>query len=215
MDRSDNMNRTRWLIVGIVIVRAIVFLAALIIGSRLALARTIIQAEAAMLTAIVVWLIMLQYLPRLRDEGFAAFDAPRGLRRITLLAFAMFGITLGVGVVAVVGRNMVFGGTLAVAMIVALEFSTGVILSSLGYWLHRMVEPSAARRPFAQMIVGAQILIVLLTFSILFAGRFTSAPAIMRLVALAPVIVVGFFALGVIAHIALWALKSTRGEPTV
>jgi hypothetical protein len=210
MDRSDNMNRTRWLVVGIVVLRAIVFLAALIVASRLRLGGTIIQAEAAMFTAIVVWLLMLELLPRLRDEGFAALGAPRGIGRISLSALAMLGIVLGVGIIGVVGRNLVFGGTLAVALLLALEFSSGVVLSSFGFSMRRAIESSAMRRPLVDLVLGAQILTALVTVTIVLSTRFFAAPALMRLVAFAPIIALGFFALGVIAHLALSAMKSAK-----
>ncbi len=204
------MNRTRWLVVGIVVLRVIVFLAALIVASRLRLGRTIIQTEAAMLTAIVVWLFMLEFLPRLRERGFAAFDVPRGFWRLTLAALATLGITLGVAVVAYVGRDRIFGGTLAVAMLLALEFSSGVVLSSLGFSIRRAIESSAMRRPLVDLVLGAEILTALVTVTIFLATRFFAAPFFMRLVALAPIIVLGFFSLGVIAHLALSEMKSAK-----
>ncbi len=206
------MNRTRWLVVGIVVLRVIFFLVAATIGRRVALGQTIVQAEAAMLTAIFVWLLMLQFLPRLRDQGFAAFDAPRGFWHVSLYALAMLGIALGVGIVAVVGRNLVFGGTLAVASLVALEFSCGILLSSLGHAIRRAGESSAARRPLVDLILGAQVLTVLVTLTILLATRFSATQNLAHLVAIAPVIVLGFFALGVIAHLALGAIKNTKPQ---
>ncbi len=207
------MNRNRWLVVGVVILRVIVLVAALLVARRGALGRTIVQTEAAMLTAIVVWLLLLEFLPRVRDEGFAAFDAPRGFWRVMLAALAMLGIVLGVGIVAVVGRNLVFGGTLAAVMLLALEFSSGVVLSSFGYGMRRAVEAGATRRPLVDMVLGAQILTVLVTMTILLATRFLAAPFLMRVIALSPVIVLGFFALGVIAHWALVAMR--RSQPQV
>lgn len=204
------MNRTRWLVVGIVGLRVMVFLAALLVARRLALGRTIIQAEAAMLTAIFVWLLMLEFLPRLRDLGFAAFDARRGFWHIVLYALAMLGIALGVGIVAVVGRNLIFGGVLAVAMVVALEFSSGIVLSSFGYSMRRAIESSAARRPLVDLVLGAEILTALVNVTVLIASRFTFAPRIMGLVAISPVIVLGFFALGIIAHLALGAMTNSK-----
>lgn len=189
------MNRTRWLIVGIVILRIVVFLAALIVGRRSgAVGRTLIQTEAAMLTAIALWLLMLQFLPQLRDQGLAALDARRGVWRVALFALAMLGIVLGAAIVIIVGRNLFFAVPLIAVLLLALEFSGGVVLASFGYHLRHALEPTAARRPLIDLILAAQILTVLVTI---------------RLIAIIAVVALSFLALGIVAHLALLAIRQT------
>lgn len=191
--------RTRWLIAVIVALRVIVFVGALLIAGRgSGLLRILVMNEAALIIAEIVWLLMLRFLPRWRDRGFAILDGRRGILRVFLMALPMLGVVIGVSIIAIVGRSLAFGPVLATALILGVEFTSGVALASLGFRLRCAVETSAAHSPSLDLILGAQVLIMLLTI------RFVSFVAAVSL---------GLFSLGVLAHLVLASLRSQTPRP--
>ncbi len=186
--------RTRWLIAGIIALRVLVFIGALLIAGRgSGLLRILVMNEAALIIAEIVWLLMLRFLPRWRERGLAVLDTRRGVLRVSLLALPMLGVIVGVAIIAIVGRSLAFGPVLVIALILGVEFTSGLVLAAFGYRLRRAIETGAAHSPSLDLILGAQVLIILLTI---------------RLISFVTAVALGLLSLGVLAHLGLTALRS-------
>lgn len=181
--------RTRWLIALISALRLIAFVVALLIAGRgSGVLRILVRNEAALIIAEIVWLLMLRFLPHWRERGFAVLEGKRGVLQVSLMGLPMLGVVIGVAIIAIVGRSLAFGPVLAFALILGIEFTSGLVLASLGYRLRRAIESGAAHSPSLDLILGAQVLIMLLTI------RFISFVAVVSL---------GLLSLGALAHLVL------------